>query len=129
MSPRGYLEAGVGASLIGVIVWLLLSTASLKVQLADQKTKVQTAQLKVQAAETSYQSARIALAASDRAVATLSEGSRSAWASVQAAIQRGQDRTVALAPELTRLLSVRAEPGKDCETANRLAQSAWEDGQ
>lgn len=129
LSPRTWLELAGTAILSGLLIWQVLTAQALRVDVAQLKTQVQTAQLRIQASDVSNQSCQVALAASGRATAALAEGTKETMATVAAALQRGQDRATSTAGEVARLLSVRAQPGQDCQSAYRLAQSAWEEGQ
>jgi hypothetical protein len=129
ISPRTWMELIGTAVLAGLLVWQVLTNASLKVDVARLQTAAQADQLRVQASDVSNKSCQLALAASSRATEALASGTKETMASVAAALQRGQDRSVGLAPELTRLLSVRAAPGQDCQIAAGLARAAWEEHQ
>jgi len=129
LSPRTIVELLTATVLVGLLIWQTLSGAALRVKVAQTETSLQAAQLIIQAKDVSAKSCQAALDRVNAATNALHESTMVIQASTDEALQRAQDRTQEVSKDVSRLLSVRAAAGQDCQTATGLARSAWEEGQ
>jgi hypothetical protein len=115
--------------MIYLFVTTKLTLAAVRTDLANQRTTTQLANVRVLAAEGTSKSCQAALGQVQVATGAFAEATKQAYAATGLALQRASGRDQAAQTAITRLLSVRAVPGQDCQTALGLARGAWEDGQ
>lgn len=113
----------------GFIAWLMVDRANVRASLADQKARTALERTQRVAAESSHASCKFALVSVNNATRRLSDATQSAYAATDLALQRASTRAQGMSTDLTRLLSVRAAPGQDCQAAFELGQAAWKEGQ
>ena len=121
-SLKNILPTATAAVLGVLLIWQGHTVSSLKLQLKDKD-------LIIQAQDTTAKSCTAALGRVSLATKALSDATAVAYGQADKALQAAQDRAPAAAQERTRLLSVRAPEGQDCQVARGLAQAAWEEGQ